>query len=218
MGIFSRVKDIVTANINALLDAAENPEQTLKLMIKEMEDTLVDEKARAAQLLADQKKVEGNLNVARQLIEDWQQKAELAISKNRDDLARKALEEKKSFLTQIPTLEERKATLLAAVEKCGHDIANLEGRLSDSKVRYEILSAKAASQGLRRKMRSEGTAPVKSDAVSKFDQIEARMKKLESELDQGTPADRASVEEAFEKLEQQDDIEKELKALKKKQK
>ena len=90
MGIFTRFRDIISSNINAMLDKAEDPEKLISLMIREMEDTLVEIKASCAGVMANKKKLQRQMSEAQARSENWEQKAALAVTKGRDDLAREA--------------------------------------------------------------------------------------------------------------------------------
>src|SRR5512136_2809831 len=105
MGIFTRFRDIVNSNINAMLDKAEDPEKLIKLMIREMEDTLVELKASCAGVMAGSKKIERNISEVKARVEYWAEKAPLAVSKGRDDLAREALIQKKKYAERVTALE-----------------------------------------------------------------------------------------------------------------
>ena len=105
MGIFTRFRDIISANINVMLDKAEDPEKLIKLMIREMEDTLVELKSSCAGVLAGGKKIERKLDEARSRDVYWKERAELAVDKGRDDLAREALKEKRRFSTMAESLD-----------------------------------------------------------------------------------------------------------------
>ncbi len=114
MGIFTRFRDIVSANINAMLDRAEDPEKLIRLMIREMEDTLVDLKASCAGVIASRKKVERNLEDLKSRVSYWGRNAELAVSKGRDDLAREALLEKRKYLERLDGLDQELSELVAS--------------------------------------------------------------------------------------------------------
>jgi phage shock protein A len=104
MGIFTRFRDIVGSNINSMLDRAEDPEKLIKLMIQEMEDTLIELKSACAGVIAESKKVERQLVTMEKRVEYWEGKANLAVNKGRDDLAREALLEKRRHSQRAESL------------------------------------------------------------------------------------------------------------------
>jgi phage shock protein A len=105
MGVFTRVRDIINANLNTMLDRAEDPEKLIRLMIQEMEDTLVEIKASCAGAMATQKKVQREREHLRGRVKQWEDRAQLAVDKGREDLAREALMEKRRYLRQAEILE-----------------------------------------------------------------------------------------------------------------
>ncbi len=125
MGIFTRFKDIVNSNMNSMLDDAEDPEKMIKLMIREIEDTLIDLKVSCAGAIASRKTVERRLENAKERLKKWELRAQLAVSKNRDDLAREALVEKRNFNNIIETLEKEIENHKGLVEQYQDDIINM---------------------------------------------------------------------------------------------
>jgi phage shock protein A len=132
MGIFTRFRDIVSSNINAMLDKAEDPEKLIKLMIREMEDTLVEIKASCAGVMASSKKVQRQLDEVQSREEYWKERAELAVNKGRDDLAREALIEKRGYSDRADALKKELIGCDSLVEQYQDDIRQLEEREKDS--------------------------------------------------------------------------------------
>ena len=126
MGIFTRFRDIISSNINAMLDKAEDPEKLIKLMIREMEDTLVEIKAACAGVMAADKKVQRQLKSTRDRVQYWEEKAEMAVKKGRDDLAREALLEKRRYLGRVETLDGEQAEYQILIDQYQDDIRQLE--------------------------------------------------------------------------------------------
>jgi phage shock protein A len=135
MGIFSRLSDIVNSNINALLDKAEDPEKIIRLIIQEMEDTLVEVRSDAVRIIADRKEAERQLERLVAERDDWQSKAELAISKGREDLARAALVAKTRVVESITAEERHLADINEGLDRQGEDIARLQVKLDDARKR-----------------------------------------------------------------------------------
>jgi phage shock protein A len=214
MGIFTRFRDIVSSNINAMLDRAEDPEKLIKLMIREMEDTLVELKASCASVIANHKKIKRRLNDIQSRESLWAERARLAVDRGRDDLAREALVEKRRFSQMAQSLDEEVAQHAELLAQYRDDIAQLEEKLRKAKEKQHILiqrhlharRAKAAQQEIRRMDNYE--------TIAKFEDLESRIDRMEAEAELINPMPRTTLEEAFDKLNVDEDIEKELSALK----
>ena len=139
MGIFSRFSDIVNSNINALLDKAEDPEKMVRLIIQEMEDTLVEVRSTSAKTIAEKKELQRVVTRLEEEVVDWQAKAELALAKNRDDLARSALIEKQKSADQAASVAADIANLDAHVSKLQDEVAQLQEKLADAKARQKSM-------------------------------------------------------------------------------
>ena len=139
MGIFTRFRDIVSSNINAMLDKAEDPEKLIKLMIREMEDTLVEIKTACAGVMANGKKIERQLEGLESRAAYWEEKAELAVNKGRDDLAREALVEKRKFTRRIETLGSELVEHNLLIEQYQDDIRQLEEKLKSARDKQRLL-------------------------------------------------------------------------------
>jgi phage shock protein A len=214
MGIFTRFRDIVSSNISAMLDRAEDPEKLIKLMIREMEDTLVEIKVSCAGVMADRTKVERQLAEARAREKSWQEKAELAVNKDRDDLAREALIEKRRFGSKSDTLEKEHLECNSLVDQYKDDIRLLEDKLGGAREKQRMLvqrhihaTGKKRAQGEIRRMDS-------SEAIFKFDELENRIERMEAEADLVNYGRKPDLEGEFEKLAGDDEIERELDDLK----
>ena len=156
MGIFTRFSDIVNSNINAILDKAEDPEKIVRLMIQEMEDTLVEVRSAAARSIADKKDLNRKLESLDRELRDWDEKAELAIRKGREDLAKAALIEKSRVATATEVLKQDYLAVDEGLGKLNDDIARLEGKLEDAKTRQK---SDRASQGIEEIRRFSGRSP-----------------------------------------------------------
>jgi phage shock protein A len=219
MGIFTRFRDIINSNINAMLDKAEDPEKLIKLMIQEMEDTLVEIKASCAGTMAAQKKVQRALAAAKARVSEWEKKAELALSKGREDLAREALREKRGLQDDITHLETERGQFDELVGKYQKDLQQLEEKLATTRNKHRVLVQRHIHAN--KKIRAEKTIrhANTSDAFVRFEQFENRIERLESDADLVNPkSKKPSIDDEFRSLEIDDDIEKELAELKKKTK
>ncbi|WDP92039.1 MAG: phage shock protein PspA [Desulfobacter sp.] len=214
MGIFTRFRDIVSSNINAMLDKAEDPEKLIKLMIREMEDTLIELKSACAGSIANQKKVERLLEDTRDREDFWSQKAELAVGKGRDDLARQALVEKRRFTQRADAVDEELSDLSAIVEQYRDDIQELETKLKSAREKQRLLVQRHIRAQRKKKAREEIRRVDSSEVMQKFEEMENNIERMEAEADLVNYGKKSSLEEAFEDLAADDDIEKELSALK----
>lgn len=218
MGIFTRFRDIVSANLNAMLDHAEDPEKMVRLMIQEMEDTLIEVKASCAGVIAEQKKLERTIDAARLDADDWGAKARLAVEKNRDDLARAALAEKRRLDGRVTALEAELEQTRTSVESFKEDISALEAKLADAREKQRTIIQRRAAATSRletsRRIRTVDT----SAAFAKFEAFENGIDRLEAEahLTDGLRPRRGTdgLRDQFANLAQQEEIERELDRLK----
>ncbi len=214
MGIFTRFRDIVSSNINSMLDNAEDPEKLIKLMIREMEDTLIEIKSSCASTIANQKKVERLMEDTQDKETFWNQKAELAVTKGRDDLARQALLEKRRFSQRVEAVEEEYAEIGVIVEQYRDDIQELETKLKSARDKQRMLVQRHIRAQRKKKAQQEIRRVDSAEVMQKFDDIENQIERMEAEADLVNFGKQTSLEEAFDDLAADDDIEKELSALK----
>jgi phage shock protein A len=215
MGIFSRFRDIVSSNINAILDCAEDPEKMVRLMIQEMEDTLIEVKSSCAGFMAEQKRLERSLKEADGESESWQARARLAVEKNREDLARAALAEKQVYATRAASLREQVVHTRELVSNTQADIAQLESKLNDAREKQRLIiqrrSAAVNRMSAQQKIRRADT----SDAFARFEAYENGMERLEAEADLTNGLrPKPALHDQFAELEHSDSIEAELQKLK----
>lgn len=211
MGVFSRFKDIVNANINALLDKAEDPEKMLRLMIQEMEDTLIEMKSSCAAKMASKVKLERNANTLKQLIDRWQARAELAVEKGRDDLARDALLEKKKALEEYAIYAEDLANFDEMITSSKEEIRQLEDKLNQAKLKFKMLQERARHAENERQVNNS----MKKASDYRFDSLERKIDQMQAENSLNKNS-FTTVEDKFRDLEEREEIERELEALKKK--
>lgn len=214
MGIFTRFKDIVSSNINAMLDKAEDPEKLIKLMIQEMEDTLVEIKASCAQAMATKSKVNRALDDVQFRVDDWSNKARLAVSKGREDLAREALAEKRVFADEADRLTKEIAQLEGIVANYQKDIAQLEEKLTNARKKHQVLVQRHNQAQKSYKTQSVLRKNASVDAMARFDAFENRIERMEADAELVNAKARPSLEDEFAKLEGDESLENELAALK----
>ena len=215
MGIFTRFSDIVNSNINAILDKAEDPEKIVRLMIQEMEDTLVEVRSAAARSIADKKDLNRKLETLEREVRDWDDKAELAMRKGREDLAKAALVEKSRVATAVDALKQDYVAVDEGLAKLNEDIARLEAKLGDAKARQKALLARHKTASSRLAARKKIHDYKIDDAMVRFEAYTRRIDDMEGRVeayDLGLPKD---LNHEFASLEAEESVNKELDALKK---
>jgi phage shock protein A len=216
MGIFSRFRDIVSANLNAMLERAEDPEKLIKLMIQEMEDTLVELKASCAGAMASKARVSRSLSGARERADGWERKARLAVEKGREDLAREALLERRNLLTEVEARENEIKHFGELVEQYQNDIRQLEEKLAAARNKHRILVQRHIHASTRKVAQTRIRKADTSDAFVRFDQFEARIDRIEADAELVNYGRKPALDDAFESLERDEEIEKDLASLKEK--
>lgn len=220
MGMFSRMSDIVQSNINAMLDKAEDPEKVIRLIIQEMEETMVEMRSVAAKYLAEEKHLDRQAAKLQQEVCAWMAKAELAMDKGKDELARAALVQKNSFADKLSGIAEQKAQISEMLSKVQEDTGRLQEKLSEARAKQKSLVSRKHNASVRLKVRSVTYSSDVDNAMARFDSYEQRIDQLEAQVDAydvvGSPSEAASLDAQFKALEDNDAIEQELAALKKK--
>jgi phage shock protein A len=216
MGIFSRFTDIVNSNINSILDKAEEPEKLVRLMIQEMEDTLVEVRSTAARAIADRKEITRSLAALETEARDWQAKAELALDKEREDLAKSALGEKARAQAAADGLRKQLNGLGEGLEKLNEDIVRLEEKLVDAKTRQQAILARQQTASRRLEVRKRLHSSRIDDAFIRFDQFERRIDDIESHVEAYDLGNKKGLKDEFADLESEDAVAKELRELKSK--
>jgi phage shock protein A len=214
MGIFSRLGDIVNSNINAILDRAEDPEKLVRLIIQEMEDTLVEVRSSAVKTVAEKKEIERRLSEIRRESEDWQRKAEFALSKDREDLAKGALVAKAKLAEAAEQMASELGRLDSALAKTNEDIGALQVKLADAKTREKTLIARHKTATNRLKVRTQLYDDRITDAFSRFEQVERNLDVLEGRSEVLGMGRAKSLDDEIAELEAESKVESELAALK----
>jgi phage shock protein A len=214
MGVFSRFKDIVSSNLNSLLDKAEDPRKLIRLMIQEMEETLVELKAGCAKSMADRKTLDRELAGAEALAATWEERAGLAVEKGRDDLAREALAEKRRYLDRVDGLHAEAAHLDALIAQAREDIGRLEEKLAAARDKQRLLVSRHARASARLRAGEKARPVDNGEAMLRFDQFERRIERLEAEAELSAPHTSSNLEREFAALAGDEAVERELAALK----
>lgn len=214
MGIFSRFSDIVNSNINAILEKAEDPEKIVRLMIQEMEDTLVEVRSAAARSIADKKELNRKLGALEEEQADWERKAELALEKGREDLAKAALVEKSQVAAAAEQVRADYAQVDEGLSRLNEDIARLEAKLKDAKARQKTLVSRHKTATSRLAARKKIHDYKIEDALVRFEQYERRMDDVEGRVEAYDMGQPKGLEHEFASLEAEEAVNRELAELK----
>lgn len=215
MGVFSRLTDIVNSNINAMLDKAEDPEKIVRLIIQEMEDTLVEVRSRAARAIADKKEVDRKRAEFVARAAEWESKAELAIAKGRDDLARGAISAKRKAQEMTALLDQELVAIDKTLVKSNEDLEKLQAKLKEAKAKQRSLELRrhTAENSLRvSRQMHDGRI---EDAMARYERYERRIDEMEAAAESYALGRSKSLEEEFRELAAEDDVNAEFEALKK---
>ena len=183
MGIFSRMTEIINSNISSLLDQAEDPEKMIRLIIQEMEDTLVEVRSSSARVLADRKAAARRLEQVRAEAQSWEDKAKLAIDKGREDLARAALQEKQAIEEELAVVDAELAATDEHIAQLKDEVAQLQQKLTDAKSKQKALLMRTKTVESRIKVKRQMHREALDNAFARFDHFERRMDNLESQLE-----------------------------------
>ncbi|TLX45514.1 phage shock protein PspA [Pseudoalteromonas phenolica] len=215
MGIFSRFADIVNSNINAILDKAEDPEKMVRLIIQEMEDTLVEVRSTSAKTLAEKKELARRVEQLNQEAQQWQEKAELALVKDREDLARSALLERQKSSDAAASVEKELEHVESHIEKLQQEVATLQDKLADAKARQKAIVLRQRSAESRLEVKKALDSSKVEDALNRFERYESKIDGLESQVE-AYDLGKKSLSDEIADLQKNEQVDDELAALKKK--
>jgi phage shock protein A len=214
MGVFSRISDIVNSNINAILDRAQDPEKIIRLIIQEMEDTLVEVRSSTVKTIAEKKEMERKIQTVLRDRDEWQAKAELALTKNREDLAKGALQIKSRLQKELEALNLQMRQIEEGLAKQTDDVRTLQAKLADAKAREATMAARHQTASNRLKIRGSLYDSRVTDAFNRFDQVERSLDELEGRVDLYDMAKPNGLADEIAELEAEHQVDGELAALK----
>ena len=214
MGIFSRLSDIVNSNINAILDRAQDPEKIIRLIIQEMEDTLVEVRSSAVRTIAEKKEIERRLATLAREHQEWQRRAELAVTKAREDLAKAALHAKARVVQALSALQHQHQQIEEALSRQNEDIGKLQAKLADAKTREKAIVARHKTAANRIKLRTHLYDERITDAFARFEQVERALDQVEGKVEAYDLGRGKTIADELAGLEAENGVEEELKALK----
>ncbi|WP_159821456.1 phage shock protein PspA [Colwellia sp. 20A7] len=220
MGLFTRFTDIVNANLNSMLDKAEHPEKMIRLIIQEMEETLVEVRATAAKNITEQKTHNRRVQFAKDSVAQWQSKAELAIAKDREDLAKSALEQKHKYQNELNTLKQESDAFAEFSTKIQDDASRLQEKLSEARRRQEVFILRQESVSVRLKVREQAAIYNIDEAMSKFERYQQKIDRAEAQVEaydlmEASKAGQ-SLDAQFADMEKEEAITQELDKIKQK--
>lgn len=216
MGVFTRLTDIIQSNVLSALDKAEDPEKLVRLMIQEMEETLVEVRSTQAGFLGDKKTLNRELSSVNQSIDFWQQKAELALEKQRDDLAKSALIEKSKAAKAVESLTLELAKVDDALNKLKKDVDNLQAKLDQAKAKQASIMKKEETVTSLLRVKTQLHSEQINKAFERFESVERKVDEIEAKVESYDLGKASSLQQQFEELEKNDEIEAQLAELKKK--
>ncbi len=214
MGIFSRTRDIVAANFADLLEKAEDPAKMIRMIILEMEETLVEVRASAARTIADQKEMRRHISKLDQLQDNWTEKAELALSKDREDLAKAALVERQKAVDMADQLKAEVGVLDDALRASEEDIAKLQTKLREARTKQNAVQTRLETANNRTRLREMYNGPKTHEAFSRFDVLDRRVDEAEGRAEALGLGTVKTLEEEISELRAGDKVDAELAALK----
>lgn len=216
MGLFTRFSDIVQAEVNALLDKAEDPKKMVRMMVQEIDAALVTVRSEAAKFIAEQKRLQREQQHAKQQADEWLDKAEKAVAHGRDDLAKQALQQQHQALQGVTAREHELNHIADQIQKLDQDISTLQTKASQARARQQQLEQRLQVADVRLQAKKVLSTEVVQDAMAKYDRYEARVEALEAEVDAYDLGQKSSLQAEFDKLEQADELDQALNELKQK--
>ncbi len=215
MSIFNRLSDIINSNISTLLDKAENPQKLIRMVIQEMEETLVEVRSGTAKVIAEKKTLSRRAEKLRKQAADWEAKAELALSKGREDLAKAALLEKSNIVSSVEITEKDLKKLNETLDKLSVEIEQLQAKLNDARARQKTIVMRTKATAARLDVNRHLTSYTIDSAMDKFEYYEKKIDQMEGQMD-SNHIEARGLQSEFNELEKQESIDQELEELKSK--
>jgi phage shock protein A len=213
MSIFNRLSDIINSNISSLLDKAENPEKMIRMVIQEMEETLVEVRSGTAKVIAEKKTLARRAEQLKRQAQDWESKAELALSKEREDLAKAALLEKSNINSSVVITERDLAKLDGTLDKLSTEIEQLQAKLNDARARQKTIVMRTTATQSRLNVNRQLHSYSIDNAMDKFEYYEKKIDQMEGQMD-SIHIEKRGLQSEFDELEKQESIDQELEDLK----
>ena len=215
MSIFSRLSDIINSNISSLLDKAENPEKMIRMVIQEMEETLVEVRSGTAKVIAEKKPLSRRAEQLKKQARDWEGKAELALSKGREDLAKAALMEKSNITASVEITEKDLHKLDETLDKLSSEIEQLQAKLNDARARQKTIVIRTKATESRVDVNRQLNNYTIDNAMDKFEYYEKKIDQMEGQMD-SAHVEKRGLKNEFDELEKEESIDRELEELKNK--
>ena len=215
MALIDRIEDLIKSEINAFLDKAEDPQKMTAQIESELQDALAECRSTAAQIIAEQKGLSRQHEDLAKGIERWQQQAELAVSKGRDDLAKAALIEKQKLVDAQEENQKQAAPLEDALQKLNEDAVRLSNKIAEVKVKQQQFYRAQNSAVARLKVRSTLNSEEVQNVCARFSQLEQKVERIEAQVE-SYDIGKNDVYQEFKQMEQDEKLSEALAALKQK--
>lgn len=215
MGIFTRLTDIIQANVSAALDKAEDPEKLIRLMVQEMEEALVEMRSTTASLIAEKKSLQRKIDKQGVSVNYWQEQARKAVLKEREDLAKAALKEKHKAEKEIELISPELTRIDEMLSKISHDSHALQDKLKQAKQKLNEFQVRTQSANVRVQVKAKLHSEQIDQALERFAEIEQKVDRIEAQVESYEVVKKSSLEQAFDDLEKDETVEAELQAMKK---
>lgn len=214
MGVFSRLSDIINSNLNAMLERAEDPQKIVRLIVQEMEDTLVETRTAAARSIAERKELARRLADLASAASDWQRKAELAVSRQRDDLAKAALHARDRANEAVEMLRKEMAVIDDKLAKTDADLAKLQAKLTEAKTKQKAYELRHGTARDQIRIRTQLSDRRLDDALARYADLERRLDQMEARAESFDLGGNRDLSQEFATLEAEGRVDQELAELK----